>query len=113
MQFEMSMNKSDELILSFLRANGYGENAYIKRYIKNGKCVIDHYGEPIVEVCDSVYYNGEKVKRLTKIQNYNKLLLEVLNLQGSPVHSIKTSLTPNGISYIIDMGYTKKNKRGR
>lgn len=110
MQFEISLDKADEIILLFLRENGFSEHAKIRRYVDKNKqetSISDVYIE------DNLSCYSDKPKSLTRISNYNKLLREILQLQGNPVSEVNTKVTSSKISFVISAIPNKSHKRGR
>ncbi len=110
MQFEISLNKADEIVLSFLKENGFSEHARIKRYLSKSNKKID-ISDVYIEDVDQKYSDNPTI--LTKISNYNKLLFEVLQLSGSPVSGVSTRITSSGVSFIISTMPTEHHRRGR
>ncbi len=87
MEYNVSLAKCDEIILNFLKQNGFNDDAEIIRYfIENEK--------PIVYLKDTVDYHGDKIPRLTKLTKYEALLKGILKSRGKEVLRVEAVLNP-------------------
>ncbi len=104
MNFEISSEKADNIVIEFLSENGFGENISIKRYLMPDNTIL-------TEVWDEVIYHNKMFKRITPIVNYNKLLKEILNYKGNTASYVTPKIRNSKVSFIIGANYQRT--RGR
>lgn len=113
MYFDITAGRADEIILSFLKSNGFEEDAQILRYFDSeGNYLLDSYGTPITDIVDTFSYQGSPQKRVTRISNYCRLLKEVLNLNGNPVEYIDAR-SRGTLQFRLHEARYQNNSRGR
>lgn len=108
MEYNISIAKSEEIVLNFLKQNVFNEDAEIIRYFSDN-------GKPLVYVKDTTSYHGERVVRLTKIAKYEVLLKRLLILRGKDVARVDLFTDPYSTYYTVTLAetYCRKRRRGK
>lgn len=112
MKYNIGFSKADQIILDFLKENGFSEEASINRlYYKDGSLILDDRGNPFTDIIDYRIINGRKEKVITRIKNYNKLLGEILSSLNNTDTIIETQIRNNRICLVAHI--RDELRRGR
>lgn len=99
---ELSEKIVNNMILDFLKENGFSENAVIKKSTnKRGKPIVDSLNRPIYTIVEYIRYQEGFVPKITPITNYYKLLLDVLHENGVSIDYISTKLKGKDLYYFL------------